>query len=839
MIKSALRVFLLSFLVFGHSCKEEANKPVIRTLEVAEIATDGVTLNGEIRLIGGHPATDYGFVWASQTDPELSDKIYSFDKKPSEGEFSFRLSVGIEPGKLYYARVFVIVNGQPLYGNTVEFISLGSATPVILDFVPKQGVALDTVIITGENLGEIISATSIKIGETNAEIKSVSPTQLVFRIPLAYVTGSYPIVLTSIDKTTTSSTNFTLEGPRIESFMPTSGPAGTVVTISGTGFSPTASSNHVYFSDKSATVISASTTELHVTVPVNIEAGEKEISVDYNHAIAKATTLFDLTGPIITSISPESGPAGTVMTITGTGFSSTPTNNKVYFDDKQATVLSATSTSVEVTVPVINQPGNKQVRLEYQANSISPVLFNLTGPVITSISPSSTTGGTQITISGTGFSTIPEENTVIINSGIYTYGTVISATPSQLVVDIDKVYYTGNQSSISSNVSVEVKTIIAYSPELFTIKGPSISFITPTAQYEGRDITINGQNFATNGDNTVTFTYSGISPTSSDATSINVTIPFGDVNYSALPSPCPITITSAGYNYTVPFMFTILSPWKKLPDFPGGKRYGTTTFTIGSYSYVCMGIESAVGDKKDVWRFDPSNQSWIKMNDFPGPSRAFAFSFVVDGKAYVGGGGHYGGSSYDLISDHYDLWEYDPATDSWIQKSSFSPNGLSGKRFQATGIGNYGYFGANNFLYRYEPSIDQWWVFASPISFKDGGIAATIGNKGYFGLGVNSNNLWQFDPALDSWTEMTGGPYVLQPGFGVISHFELLNELYLYNYAYGLFKFNPGLNEWRRIPNIPSQLHNVGAFASSTKGYIVTGLNGQGFSNCFEFDPSY
>ncbi len=55
--------------------------------------------------------------------------------------------------------------------------------------------------------------------------------------------------------------------------------------------------------------------------------------------------------PTISSFSPTSGPIGTTVTITGTNFDPTASNNIVYFGAVKATVTAATSTSLSVTVP--------------------------------------------------------------------------------------------------------------------------------------------------------------------------------------------------------------------------------------------------------------------------------------------------------------------------------------------------------------------------------------------------------------------------------------------------------------------------------------------------------
>lgn len=55
--------------------------------------------------------------------------------------------------------------------------------------------------------------------------------------------------------------------------------------------------------------------------------------------------------PVINSFSPVSGQAGSTVTINGTGFSATASNNKVYFGAARAAVTAATTTALTVTVP--------------------------------------------------------------------------------------------------------------------------------------------------------------------------------------------------------------------------------------------------------------------------------------------------------------------------------------------------------------------------------------------------------------------------------------------------------------------------------------------------------
>lgn len=63
----------------------------------------------------------------------------------------------------------------------------------------------------------------------------------------------------------------------------------------------------------------------------------------------------------ITSVSPAVGVAGNTITITGTGFSTTPADNTVTFNSTVAVVTASTATSITVTVPAVATTGKISV----------------------------------------------------------------------------------------------------------------------------------------------------------------------------------------------------------------------------------------------------------------------------------------------------------------------------------------------------------------------------------------------------------------------------------------------------------------------------------------------
>ena len=112
--------------------------------------------------------------------------------------------------------------------------------------------------------------------------------------------------------------NVVLAPPVIYTFNPNSGNAGMTVTIEGTNFSSTAASNIVFFGAVQASVVSASTTNLLVTVPAG--ATFAPITVTVNGLTAYASQPFLPTFAGNGQISSSSlAPAVTLPTGTGPG----------------------------------------------------------------------------------------------------------------------------------------------------------------------------------------------------------------------------------------------------------------------------------------------------------------------------------------------------------------------------------------------------------------------------------------------------------------------------------------------------------------------------------------
>lgn len=144
----------------------------------------------------------------------------------------------------------------------------------------------------------------------------------------------------------------------LSEFTPNGGPVGTTVTIFGSGFSITAIQNTVTFNLTAATVISATSTKIVASVPAGATTGTIKITTPTGSVTsASVFTVGPSLVPTIASFTPTVGSAGTAVTISGSNYQTTLSNNKVEFNNRVTAASSATATSIVAPVPASTTSG--------------------------------------------------------------------------------------------------------------------------------------------------------------------------------------------------------------------------------------------------------------------------------------------------------------------------------------------------------------------------------------------------------------------------------------------------------------------------------------------------
>lgn len=249
---------------------------------------------------------------------------------------------------------------------------------------------------------------------------------------------SFVLVLTVLSIFVGCKKNNPVPAPAITAISPSTGLAGIAVTISGSGFSTTASANTVKFNGAAAVVTSASSGSLVVTAPAGGSTGT--VTVNTTGGTATGPIFTYLMAPSITAINPASGKAGSAVTITGVNFDAVPANNIVKFSGTTTAITSGTTTSLVVTAPAGGSTGAVTVTTP-GGTATGPVFTYLQAPTITGISPASATAGTPVTITGTNFDATVANNDVSFNG---TAAVLTSATVTQLVVTVPTGGTSGN-----------------------------------------------------------------------------------------------------------------------------------------------------------------------------------------------------------------------------------------------------------------------------------------------------------------------------------------------------------------------------------------------------------
>ncbi|NQX42909.1 IPT/TIG domain-containing protein [Pedobacter steynii] len=378
----------------------------------------------------------------------------------------------------------------------------------VTDYYPNSGNEGTLVTVEGTGFSSNPSAVSATFSGTPADVVSATPNAVVLRAPQKGSTGE---IVMKVNGETLNIGRYTYQELSVRRISPANGAAGAHIRISGAGFSSLKGPAEVLINGKASVVVSASDTLLVVEVPVAVGTGPVKVKVDGKEA---AGQIFKYQA--IASISPLTGGKGTQVRVIGEGFEELAEGNYVDFNGKQALVKEASGTSLLVVAPAEVGTGPLSITINKQKVT-GPVFTVVPPPVIETVSPLSGPGGSVMTIVGTTFSLIPEENKVSINGHIIPV-TTASATKLTLMLPGN----TGN-----GKVIVTVNDQVVQGPE-FKDQSLGINSLSPENGLAGTHVTITGTGFNANAaQNTVTFNGLPASVISATETTIVVKAPIG------------------------------------------------------------------------------------------------------------------------------------------------------------------------------------------------------------------------------------------------------------------------------------------------------------------------
>ena len=235
------------------------------------------------------------------------------------------------------------VQQSGVWGNQVAFTV---TSPSISSISPSTARSGDSITITGTNFGSTQGSGQVWLGSKLAgSYVSWSNTQIVATVASGATSGTAQVKESGVWGNTVALTVIT---PVITSVSPTTARAGDSITITGTGFGSSQGSGSVWLGSKLAgSYVSWSDTQIVATVASGSVTGTAQVQ---QGGVWANYGTFTVITPVLSSISPTSGPVGTQVTFTGTGFGTTQGSGKVWLANKYATIVSWSDTQVVATV---------------------------------------------------------------------------------------------------------------------------------------------------------------------------------------------------------------------------------------------------------------------------------------------------------------------------------------------------------------------------------------------------------------------------------------------------------------------------------------------------------
>jgi len=319
----------------------------------------------------------------------------------------------------------------------------------------------------------------------------------------------------------------------------------------------------------------------------------------------------------------------------------------------------------------------------------------------------------------------------------------------------------------------------------------------------------------------------------------------------ALFSKCRLGLILASCLFAFSATTAMADEWKELnPATKPTARAGHTMVTINGDVYLFGGFETGTVSAKGLegaaymsgggitgpgpvrngvvsgnWKFD--GQNWQKIADNnPPPARYLHTGIVYRNKMFVFGG-------QTSLTYSSDLWEYDPATNTWqqlLQKGTVKPQARSNHSAIVTQDGKMIVYGgktsatqqADAYAWSFDLATETWTrKSANPYGSLDCHTATMANNKMYV-FGGNSgsakkNDAFSYDPAADTWTKVsTQGTPPDPRAFSAMTTEGTSFYIFGGENNSGVFfndtwEFNTATNTWTRRDNIPLGVTRAGA----------------------------
>jgi sugar lactone lactonase YvrE len=433
--------------------------------------------------------------------------------------------------------------------------------PVITALSAAQAASGTQLTLTGDGFNPA-GGNRVTIGGLEAEVLMATATSLVVTVP-ADLSGDTPVQVSRNDK---YSNIATLEvETRIVSMSAPGGKPGDTLRLNVSGFNAVTANPVVTFANGVQAEINTQLTTpgtLVVTVPPGASTGPISVTPAGGQTLESPT--YTVNTPLITSLSPESGQPGALVTVSGVNLSNasavnvngTPVDNLQVLSDQVLTFripAGASSGPVQVTTPLGT------------ANSSTPL--NIPQQIVALSAPGGKVGDT-LSLTVSGFNPVTANPVVTFAGGAQAVVNTQLTTPDTLVVTVPAGATTGP-------ISVTPADSATLQSPVYTLNQPLITAMNPTSGNTGALVTVSGANLT----GATAVTLNGL-PVTNPQVLNDQTLTF-QIPPGATTGPVQITTPQGSVTATTPL--TIPTQIVSLSA-PGGQPGDSLTITVSGFN---------------------------------------------------------------------------------------------------------------------------------------------------------------------------------------------------------------------------------------------------------------
>lgn len=239
--------------------------------------------------------------------------------------------------------------------------------PVLASVVPPRAEPGQTVTLSGKNFDGDPARNLVRFGDQLGQVTAGSATQLAVTVPAGLAASDLKVLVESPGGRSNTLPLKVYRAPRVSGIEPDVAMPGDEIVVKGQNLDGKPLT--VTIGGLPAEIKDAQAGSLRVVVSRDLPPAQGrtfQVNVQSGGDSAKPAELLIGRLPLILSVSPDRGPAGTRVTLKGRGFDPDPKGNLVTFGGQRALVLAAAAAELTIAAPgLVTQ--NPELPLQVQA----------------------------------------------------------------------------------------------------------------------------------------------------------------------------------------------------------------------------------------------------------------------------------------------------------------------------------------------------------------------------------------------------------------------------------------------------------------------------------------